>query len=363
MAESTCSVPLARRRDVVLDEVVDVLGRAYDVGDWVAWRRTSTGSANLSFFVTASSGEYVLRCSRAFSRKTVDGLKFEVRLIEYLREQGYPAPQLVPSRRGEGYVEWDGTFYLMTVLIPGSRYDPDSPAHLAAAGRAFGDYHRLVRGLPGPYYTRPSSLLSVLAPPSVGVLLGGVERLAEGLLDAEERAGLNDTFSYLRGQLASVHRELAELYPVLEKLVVQGSFGRTALIFDGDALAGVVDYDRARLEVRGIDLAYAVRGFCCDNRLTTNWTAFDLERCRAFMTAYREREHLPAAEASTLPLLFGSQQLVKVLNKCERLLTKHAVVPQQAKDVRKVAEIAARQVTRLRWLEEHRAELLAALAE
>ena len=53
-----------------------MLGKTYDIGDWLDWQRTPQGSTNISFFVTASSGRYVLRCSTA--RKSLDAMRFEV---------------------------------------------------------------------------------------------------------------------------------------------------------------------------------------------------------------------------------------------------------------------------------------------
>src|SRR3954452_20533366 len=88
-------------RGVLAGEASDALARAYDLGDWLTWQRTPKGSSNVSFFVTTSRGRYVLR--RSNSRKSDASLRSEVSLIAYLRRQGYPAPEVVPTRRGEGY--------------------------------------------------------------------------------------------------------------------------------------------------------------------------------------------------------------------------------------------------------------------
>ena len=130
-------------QDVLSSAVVNVLSKTYDIGDWLDWQRTPQGSTNISFFVTASSGRYVLRCSTA--RKSLDAMRFEVQLIGYLRKRGYPAPTIIPTWRGEGYAEHNGTFYLMTAFIPGSPYDPENMDHLLAAGRGLGLYHQLVK--------------------------------------------------------------------------------------------------------------------------------------------------------------------------------------------------------------------------
>src|SRR5215208_7605381 len=122
----------ARKLVVLPDEAVDMLHRAYDIGDWLSWERILEGRSNHSFFVTASTGNYVLR--RSNTRKNAEAVRFEVRIIDHLRERGYPAPQIIPTRWGERYVEHDGLFYLMTAFITGSPYDPENPEHLLAAG-------------------------------------------------------------------------------------------------------------------------------------------------------------------------------------------------------------------------------------
>jgi Ser/Thr protein kinase RdoA (MazF antagonist) len=349
-------------RDILSHQVVDALRKAYDIGDWLDWQRTPQGSTNISFFVTASSGRYVLRCSTA--RKTLDAMRFEVRLIGYLRARGYPAPAIIPTRRGEGYAEHNGTFYLMTAFIPGSPYDPENVSHLLAAGRGLGLYHQLVKDFPDPPYFRPSPVPNSLGPTGT-CSLTRVSPLADRFLGADEQKRLNSDFSYISSQFIDVQRELAEIYPRLNKLIIHGSFGRSALIFDGERLIGIVDYDRAMHGMCGMDLAYTVKAFCRihDQHSEEYRVGFDYSRYRALILAYREVEPLAREEIQTLPLIFREQRLAKVLNKCNNLLTKDAIVPQGAKDVRKLATMAAREAIRLRWLEAHGEDLRAALLD
>jgi homoserine kinase type II len=350
---------------VLPDEAVDMLCRAYDIGDWLSWERIQGGRSNHSFFVTASSGNYVLR--RSNTRKSVgknaEAVRFEVRLIDHLRGRGYPAPQIIPTRGGERYVEHDGLFYLMTAFIAGSSYDPANPEHLLAAGDGLGRYHRLVSTLSGPYYARRSSLLTNLAPEGIG-FLDEVKRLAEPFLDIEERKRLQDSVSYLQNQFVGVSRAMVEVYPGLSKLVIHGSFGRSTLIFADDTLIGVVDYDRARFEVRAMDLAVTIKGFCRDYKSGEDyWVGLDYACCRDLLAAYREAESLPKEELRALPLIFRGQHLAKVQERCQNLVNKNALVSQEAKDVRKLAIKVEQETARLRWLETHGADLVAAFVD
>jgi Ser/Thr protein kinase RdoA (MazF antagonist) len=351
----------ARKLVVLPDEAIEKLRRAYDIGDWLSWERILEGRSNHSFFVTASSGTYVLR--RSNPRKNAEAVRFEVQLIDHLRERGYPAPRIIPTRGGERYVEHDGLFYLMTALIAGNPYDPENPEHLLAAGDGLGRYHRLVSTLSGSYYAPRSSLLTNLGPEGIGVL-DEVKGLAEPFLDIEERKRLQDSVSYLQNQFVGVHRAIVDVYPGLSKLVIHGSFGGSALLFAGDTLTGVVDYDRARFEVRAMDLAVTIKALCRDDKSGENyWVGLDYARCRDLLAAYREVEPLPKEELRALPLIFRGQHLAKVRERCKNLVNKNAAIPQEEKDVRRKVAKVEKETARLRWLETHGADLLAAFLD
>jgi homoserine kinase type II len=333
---------------------LDRVRQAYDIGEWLDWRRTPKGTANVSLHVVATSGRYVLRCSN--DRKSEASMRFEMRLIDYLRQHGYPVPAVIPTRTGDAYFDDGGRFYLLTGLIVGGPYDTNNPRHLTEAARGLGWYHRLVRSFPEPHL-RAARALDDLGLRGVAVL-GRVQALAEGLLNGEELQSLKQIFAFLCDRYESVQQALVQVCPGLDQLVVQSSYGRSALIYDGDELAGVVDYDRAAVDLRGMDLAYTLKAFCRERMV-----GFNYERCRDFVAAYREEDSLSEKEALALPLLFKAQRLLKVMNKCSNLLNKQALVAQAAKDAQKVAMIAGREVDRLRWLEKHGSELAGVFLE
>ena len=98
------SAERAKQQVVLTGADVDLLRRVYDIGEWFTWDRTPTGYTNHSFFIAASTGKYVLRRSNMHwkIRKGADAMRFEARLIEYLRERGYPAPRIIPTREEIG---------------------------------------------------------------------------------------------------------------------------------------------------------------------------------------------------------------------------------------------------------------------
>ena len=350
-----------RQWDTLPENLQATLSRAYGTGGWTECRRTPKGSSNICFFVTSPSGRYVLRLSN--SRKDLESLRFEIRLIEFLRARGYPAPELMGGSAGLGYVVQDGTFCLLTRFIEGDPYDPTNLRHLLEAGRGLGLYHRLVKDFPGPCYERRIAGLEELGPLGVH-RLDELDSFSTEFLSPSDRLILRDAVLQVKGQFSAVARELAAIYPRMDRRVIQGSFGRSALIYEGDRLKGVVDYDRATLEVRGMDLAYTVKAFCRGHAGEDESfrIGFDLDRCRELMGAYREEESLSEVEIPALPLLFRAQRLRKVLNKCENFLAKNLEVRQEEKDVRKLATVVEREAARLSWLEAKAGDLIEALS-
>ena len=341
------------------EPALDTLRQAYDLGEWIDWRRAETGSSNIGFFVTTTRGRYVVRESH--DRKTEAGMRFEVKLLEFLRASGYPAPRVVATREGQPY-HGDGAFYLVTELIPGTPYDPDNPAHLRAAGWALARYHLTVRAFSDRFRTQPQPLLVVLEHLGPATLAEFGE-VAAGFLSPAESRRLSRALSQLWLQYVRVPEALAGVVPDLPKLVIQGSFGRSALIFDDERVVGVVDYDRATYELRALDLAYSVKAFArVEDPASPHFrVGLDLAPCATFMTAYGEVEDLPPDEVAALPLVFRSQRLVKVLSKTRHFLRRHEVHPEVEKDVLKVVDMVVCEAERLRWLEEHERDLLLAM--
>ena len=53
---------------------------------------------------------------------------------------------------------------------------------------------------------------------------------ASHFLCADEQKHLQSAISYISRQFIGVQREMADIYPSLNKLIIHGSFGRSALI-------------------------------------------------------------------------------------------------------------------------------------
>jgi ATP-binding cassette subfamily B protein len=338
--------------DVDLSQLIPLLERSFGFGRWRSWRRTPRGKSNATYFVdTQDAGPIVLR--RSHAAKTVAAARFEATLLNHLGAQGYPAPPVLRATDDDVLVEAGGVVHMAFGLLPGGNYDPQSPVHLQQAAHGLARYHQAISSLSLLDVPAASPALAVVG--EVGRLrIDGVVSLCGDHLDQDQRQRLLASATYLKDEMVLLAAELAEVSDELSLAVVHGSYGPSALLFDGGRLTGVVDFDRAAYDLLGFDLAYALKALCRTGADQPGYrVGMDSSRCRAFLAAYSQESALPPQEVAALPLFFRAQRLIKVVKKCDNLLAKQAVAPQRHNEALKLATLLEREEQRLRWLRVH----------
>ena len=345
--------PRSPRGRTLPDGMVEALAAEWDVGEWRTWFRAPKGLANITLVLDTDRGRFAVRCSNF--RKTQTSLDFELGLLEHLRSVGYPAPRIVPTRTGELYTTGaDGSFCLMTDWISGSHFDPASPVHLAEAGRALGRFHRAVAGFAPETVPEPKLSLADAAAQGPGALDAVVGMAAE--LNGPE------TFQVVaaaRGSLVEAFAAVPAAIPAdLPRSVIHGSYGGSALLYDGDNLRAVLDYDRAAWDWRTLDLAYSTKSFAREGSDRSGGALLDPARCRDYLRAYLAENPLPVTELQAVPAVMAAQRLIKVAGKARNLVNKHERIGQEARDVDKLGGILAHEVRMIAWLDRQGHELL-----
>jgi Ser/Thr protein kinase RdoA (MazF antagonist) len=333
--------------------MVEALAAEWDVGEWRTWFRAPKGLANTTLVLDTDRGRFAVRCSNF--RKTQVSLDFELGLLEHLRTVGYPAPRLVPTRSGALYtIGADGSYCLMTEWVTGSHFDPADPAHLIEAGRALGWFHRAVAGFTAERVPDPK--LSLADAAVVGpAALDAVARVAAEVAEPSTRAALAEASAALVAAFSTVP---ARIPADPARSVIHGSYGGSALLFDDDCLAAVLDYDRAAWDWRALDLAYSAKSFARQGTDRSGGAFLDPVRCRTYLGAYLAEHPLPASELEVVPVVMSAQRLIKVAGKARNLVAKHERLGQEGRDVDKLAGILGHEARMLEWLERRGSELL-----
>jgi len=129
------------------------------------------------------------------------------------------------------------------------------------------------------------------------------------------------------------------------------------MLFDGQEVAAVIDYDAARIQPRVIDVANGVLQFSIltGDKNPARWSdALDLERLSSFLEGYNRSTRLPAEQAKAIPFLM-----------CEAMIGE-AALPIAATGVfgRLKGYPFLQMVERkVKWILNHQPEVYAALRE
>lgn len=334
--------------------MIAAVERAHALGTWRSWRRTDRGASNVSWFVETDAGSVVLR--RSHPLKTAAGAQFECALIDVLRAHGFPAPDVQRTRDGSVLVEVEGVVHMVMRRLPGAGYDGGSPRHLAAAARGLARYHAICAEFAAPTAANPSFALARLGRDGPEVLSAAVETVAP-LLEPDARTAARDSARYLAEEMARLTQQLGRCQHELTTVVVHGSYGPTALLLTDDRLTGVVDFDRAEIDLLGLDLAYALDAFCRRGPVRRTGIGLDPGLAREFLAHYRSQTPIADADLRAVPALLRAQRLGKVLKKCDNVLTRQAMAPQQ-QDVTRFPRVLERECARVRWLTDNLATLM-----
>ena len=304
------------------------LAGLWPLGGWTSVSLVP-GGKNEHLRVAAADGIHYLR--RSYRAKPMDELVRQLGLMRLLRDRGFPAPEVVPSSAGP--------------IMQGSPAGGGSPPAASRETRSTAARR--------PMCGRWAGCSPDTTGPSPTCLRWWRSRPCSRSCAAGPRSRV-----WIRPCVTRTERvveELSGLLPELPRVVVHGGARRGSLVFDGDQVAGVLDFDSAHPDVRVLDLAVAVHDV---GKVYTrdgddgNKVALDLGRVTELLAAYSRDVRPTAAELEALPLLLEAKRLKRGLGRRGRVRDGEALSGNDYEKIRLEDQ-------RLAWLDGHREALAA----
>jgi homoserine kinase type II len=224
----------------------------------------------------------------------------------------------------------DNELYEIEEYIEGEPYDHDRPAHLAAAARTLGTFHTLVEGFgPGALSGRPDLYHPQKTQTALDNLLVAWQ--------TEDDPTTASVSRQLQGQIIDLADRFA-IHGELPRQVIHGDFYAGNLLFDGDRVVGVVDYDKANWQPRVAEVAEALIFFSSPRKDHLKHIVYpgflEKEPFARFLQYYAGSTTLEKCEVGALPDYVGCIWLSMSF---QRLLERHRKRPAEAELVLKEA--------------------------
>ena len=243
----------------VSSEALDAWLARYTLGALVEMTPIAAGIENTNYFVTTERGHFVLTL---YERLPADELPFYLNLMAHLARAGVEVPAPAPDRTGALFSHLNGRPAGLVMRIDGKAIDAPTPAACAAVGDALArlhiasqHYRARLTNRRGPAWWRQAA------------------RAVRPYITAEQDALLTDEVRYQTGFGKGK----------LPKGAIHGDLFCDNVLFDGERVAGIIDFGFAATDFFAYDLAIAVNDWCVDPAADG---ALDESRMRAMVGAY-----------------------------------------------------------------------------
>jgi Ser/Thr protein kinase RdoA (MazF antagonist) len=288
----------------------------YNLGEIHTVEPKSGGGIDESFVVISDSGHYFFK--RRSPEYTPEMVGCDHALVQFLISHAFPTPPVVPTRRGDTWVEWEGRVHEAYVYVEGTGYALGYPRQMASLGQIVAQYHQLVSRyhparmkLPAWKHMSVARFLDIdgYATPRVKALL------SRGWIGEQEAQFVRRVARQLRTYSDQVEEA------ALASLTVHGALEPGNVLFGkggekGDIVA-LVDWADSAQFARAFDVAHALLKFAARRPDATlpgqvgpllPWPSV-----QSFATAYRQTIHLTKEERTLLPWLMLTIRVVDAL--------------------------------------------------
>ncbi|SRR6266446_429666 len=256
--------------------LLEELAEDYGFGRVTSTSAIPEGSVNSNFVLESGKGKFLLRVDEV---KGEMELKREIDLLSFLHKHTFPCPNPLQDRKGRYYREYQGKCVSLFKYSEGKTLAVERmrPSQLETCGRTLADLHVIGKGYKKGIDNRFS-----------------FERVADLYLTVRSRMP-----NYFRKVTRTLDEEIEYLNHYLEgklpKGVIHGDLFPDNLLFRGERLATVLDFDTACRGKFIFDIATAVNALCFVNG------QYSLDRFRHLLRGYESVRTLSLAEWDAFP--------------------------------------------------------------
>lgn len=252
------------------------------------------GTMNEVFIVESDRGRLVLRGDRRPDRAAVE---FEHDVMQMVRNAGVPAPEALATPQGARIVGSDGQWWSLLLWIDGDQPTRGShtPAQAEAMGAMLARIH-LALGSVAPISTELPE-----PEPTVATIHRAEEIIS--FIEAGPRSGPDEraALTWLRGQRDWLQaRQDEQAPPLTDGQAVHGDYHDANVVFQADAVSGVLDWDNSDLgdplreAIRAMHLSFGLapitsRAFVSGYRSHRAATSRDLDAAAGRYAFHRDR--------------------------------------------------------------------------
>ena len=250
----------------------------YSVGAVQSFVPIASGIENTNYFLDTAEGAYVLTI---YERIPTEELPFYLNLVAHLARSGVRVPVPIADRSGAYFSLLQGKPAGLVTRLAGASNDTATPEACARVGEELARLHMAS----ATYRPRLSNRRGP------GWMLS-TSRAVRPHLDAEQNA-------LLANEIVEQRKARDARGDKLPSGAIHADLFRDNVLFEGETLAGMIDFGFAATDCYVYDLAITVNDWCIDDATTQ----FDEARLHAMVNGYLSVRGLNAGERAAWPMM------------------------------------------------------------
>jgi len=276
----------------------------YPVQEPIILNRDEVGIINDNWLVAnaARSERYMLRAYRRV--RDAGRIAFQLAFQEHLLAGGFPTAPVVRTRDGKTSAFVESLHWALFGFVEGQEFDFASSAQAREAGKRLAEFETIAAGFRGPVAGPPVGEVDFekwLAPVSSHVWRTSV--LATEHEEQLEELFAGRGYEQELGFFRHWRHEATEAWPrdrlaALPQAWLHCDYHGRNMVFQGDELTGLFDFDFVTHGPRTFDVSRAIFNFGRERRGST---VLREEFCRAFLEGYESLQPLSDEERRALP--------------------------------------------------------------
>ncbi|PCH83216.1 MAG: homoserine kinase [Piscirickettsiaceae bacterium] len=255
------------------DQLVTHL-QQYPLGDLISFQGISSGIENTNYFVTTTTGEYVLTL---FEELKAEELPYFLKLMVCVSDSCVPSARPIADNHHNLLTTLNGKPAAFVEKLEGSDIEEPNTIQCSVLGRTMAQLHLAVKPLDS---YQENSRGAVWRQQAAELLIPLVDKESADIIQDELK--IQSSYNHLDIPKGIIHADLF----------------RDNALFSGDELSGIIDFYYACNDYWMYDIAVAVNDWCIGDGGLLDRTLFE-----AFIEAYQTIRPFTAEEISHWPVI------------------------------------------------------------
>ena len=256
------------------EALIDIVA-TYDLGRFISSMPFEQGNDQTNLLVVTENGKFAFRY---YEKRSVEYVKFEIELLDFLSGRQFPCPVPVVNKNGEVIGDYQGKPFALFTYMQGEHSDDEN--NFRAVARSAGKLHSLTLGYePGFAEAREAY--------DAESCWASARKNAAAMTSREEAGRRLD---WLRGELDGLH-----LPDSLPKGICHGDTNPSNFLYVDGRISAVLDFDQASYTYLLYDVANLIYWWSLPNM-----GELDMGKTRVLVAKYQEVRRLNEDERAYL---------------------------------------------------------------